>query len=598
MPLFNKFFNLSPDILCIMDLDGKFRHINPGFSRTLGYTEEELILMTPDDYVHPEDIKKSHESFAKTIEGVEAVQFENRFKCKDGTYKILRWSAAIDQDAGHVFASARDITMEARELSILRQTVDAINRSAIVAVTDKKGSILTANDNFCEISGYSREELIGKNHRILKSEFHSREFFTDLWNTIKSGKVWSGEIQNRNKDQKLYTVQTVISPLINSEGVIENFLAIRFDVTKQKESERKLNEAQAAARIGSWSHEVRRPGIEWSPLMYDFFPVRPNEKIESNDLFLTFAHPDDRDVLEKTLKDSLQSAQPFQAKFRNILSDKEIWLDIHGYPYFDMKGDILGFRGTCQDITELVLAEEQMKLEKTKSLHASKLASLGEMAACIAHEINNPLAIITGTVAMLPDFRNNEEMFKGRVDAITRSTERITRIVGGLRKFSRSSEKNEYQLHSLQEIIKEVMILTETKAKKYGVQTLVLSETSEFIMCDEIEIEQVMINMINNSIDAIRDFDQKWIKIRIFEDKEHVVLQIKDTGKGIPPETARKLFDPFFTTKPAGEGTGLGLSITRGILEEHGASIELIPDDPNTCFEIRFRKIQEDLEAA
>jgi C4-dicarboxylate-specific signal transduction histidine kinase len=118
------------------------------------------------------------------------------------------------------------------------------------------------------------------------------------------------------------------------------------------------------------------------------------------------------------------------------------------------------------------------------------------------------------------------------------------------------------------------------------------SSTQAQIVCDEVEIEQVLVNLINNGIDAVKDRQDKWVKITVFEEGNTVVMRVMDSGPGIPESVRAKLFDPFFTTKKVGEGTGLGLSITKGILDEHKATITVVADCPNTCFEIRFPKAE------
>ena len=110
------------------------------------------------------------------------------------------------------------------------------------------------------------------------------------------------------------------------------------------------------------------------------------------------------------------------------------------------------------------------------------------------------------------------------------------------------------------------------------------------VFCDEVEIEQVFINLLNNAIDAVKDRPEKWVKISVFEDGNYVVIRTTDSGPGIPGNVRDKLFEPFFTTKSTGEGTGLGLSITKGILDEHNATITVVDESPNTCFEIKFPK--------
>jgi C4-dicarboxylate-specific signal transduction histidine kinase len=116
------------------------------------------------------------------------------------------------------------------------------------------------------------------------------------------------------------------------------------------------------------------------------------------------------------------------------------------------------------------------------------------------------------------------------------------------------------------------------------------SSSDPIIHCDEIEVEQVIIILINNGIDAVKNTPSRWLKLILTEEDQTVVLRCLDSGSGINREVASKLFQPFFTTKAVGQGTGLGLSIAKGILQDHGASIELIENHPHTCFEIRFPK--------
>ncbi|MGE3609302.1 MAG: ATP-binding protein [Bacteriovoracaceae bacterium] len=251
----------------------------------------------------------------------------------------------------------------------------------------------------------------------------------------------------------------------------------------------------------------------------------------------------------------------------------------------------------ARDITDLVNAEEATKNEKAKALHNAKLASLGEMSAGIAHEINNPLAIISGNAEMMRRHINEPNSFEPKIESILKATARIAKIVNGLRKFSRSTEKVEHRPFLISEIIKEAITLIEPKSKRYFTPVEVSYDTKAYIMCDEMEIEQVLINLIANGIDAVKSNEERWVKVKLFEENDQVVIHIRDSGKGINSEIAKKLFQPFFTTKPIGEGTGLGLSIVKGILDEHKASIDLI-NDQNTCFEIRFKKVSSAINVA
>jgi C4-dicarboxylate-specific signal transduction histidine kinase len=251
----------------------------------------------------------------------------------------------------------------------------------------------------------------------------------------------------------------------------------------------------------------------------------------------------------------------------------------------DLVGAPLRMVGTFSDITNLKEVEFKMN-------QASKLISMGEMAAGLAHEVNNPLTIIAASLKFLTKFKDDPENFAASIQKIQKNTDRISKIIKGLKKFSRISEENNYLNCSLDIIVKEALSLTESKAKLEN--TIVTYDLQEnlYIFCDEIGIEQVLINLINNAIDAIKNSENRWVKIQLSSDTNSVILRIIDSGSGIPEKISLKLFDPFFTTKVVGEGTGLGLSITKGILDKHNATICVLPNEKNTCFEIRFQKTE------
>lgn len=239
--------------------------------------------------------------------------------------------------------------------------------------------------------------------------------------------------------------------------------------------------------------------------------------------------------------------------------------------------------------------EEELAIERSKSIQSAKLASLGEMSAGVAHEINNPLAHILGTLPLLGRFKTDEDKFAQKINALIRSSERIEKIVKGLKKFSRTTTTSIRSVQSLNSLVQESIVITESKAKRHSTQIAYAVEENLFISCDPVEIEQVFINLINNAIDAVKELPKRWVRILIETDKmtvpEQIIVRIMDSGPGIPFDIEHKLFQPFFTTKPVGEGTGLGLSIAKGILESHKAEFFLNRNFKNTCFEIRFARV-------
>lgn len=273
------------------------------------------------------------------------------------------------------------------------------------------------------------------------------------------------------------------------------------------------------------------------------------------------------------------------------------WMETFAAPYTLPNGE-MGHVAMTNDITDKVNFQNALDLQKSRLLVKSKLESLGEMSAGIAHEINNPLAIISGSVGLLSKFKDNPEKLAAKVETIQKSCDRIARIVSSLKKFSRSGNKSNFKTNEMSNIAREALALTDAKSKRHSTPVTFDCSTNMNVDCDEVEIEQVLVNLINNAIDAVKSKSEKWVKITLFEDAESQVLRVMDSGPGIPENVRAKLFDPFFTTKKVGEGTGLGLSISKGILDEHKATITVVADSPNTCFEIRFPKAEAMKSAA
>jgi len=591
-------FDMSVDMLCIAGIDGYFKKINPSFSRTLGYAEEEILSKPFYDFIHIDDIEATQLEMGKSINGEVINQFENRYRCKNGQYKSFSWSAQADVDRKLVYAIARDVTEEREAKNVLIQIQNALNSESIVAYTDRAGRITEVNDNFCQISGYSREELIGQNHRLVSSGNHSEDFFRDMWKTISSGKTWSGMIENRRKSGDHYFVQSIITPIFDIQGKIQNYLAVRFDTTEHVKNEVELDktlsilrETSAIAKVGGWELEVATGELTWTNETFKILEVKQRHYQspilpEGLDLFVEAHKP----IIEKAVQRAIEFGEPYNLELKALTAEGNIlWINTTGKPNYE-NGKIVSLSGTIQDIDARKKAELKYALERQKSIQNSKLAALGELAAGIAHEINNPLAIIHGSVQLMPRYLEDSEKLIKKIDDINNSSKRISHIVKSLQKFSRTSDGKQFSLHCLKDIVDEAVTLTGNKSKRHSTSISVDCNAEMIIICNEIEIEQVIINLINNAIDAIKHLPERWISIDIFEKNTCVVFKITDSGSGIPEEVSDKLFDPFFTTKNVGDGTGLGLSIAKGILDEHNATIAVEQNSPHTCFTIEFQK--------
>ena len=242
--------------------------------------------------------------------------------------------------------------------------------------------------------------------------------------------------------------------------------------------------------------------------------------------------------------------------------------------------------GTHTDITEIKKSNQAL-------LSASKFKALGEMAASIAHEINNPLAVISLHAQKMKILIRKNTITNDSIlefsDTINKTVLRITKIIKGLRSLSRSGDNDPFEYATLSEIIEDTLSICEEKLKNNEINLVIDNpDKSLSISCRKVQISQVLLNLINNSVDAIEALDEKWVTINIYQTKTHAIIAITDSGLGIPPDIAEKITLPFYSTKPTVQGMGIGLSISKAILDEHNASITYDSNSPNTKFVVEI----------
>jgi C4-dicarboxylate-specific signal transduction histidine kinase len=214
------------------------------------------------------------------------------------------------------------------------------------------------------------------------------------------------------------------------------------------------------------------------------------------------------------------------------------------------------------------------------------------MAGGIAHEINNPLSIIKGISYLL---RKNLE--KGKIDQeslilelqkIEATSDRVAKIIKGLRSLSRDTDNDPFEDVKIQTILDNVISLSQERFKSKGIRLTIQGVLDQSIRCRCTQIEQVLLNLLNNSFDAVKDLPEPWVKIAVEIKENKVYISITDCGEGIPTAIRDKMMEPFFTTKDVGKGTGLGLSISMSIMEKHAGSFFYDEKNPNTCFVMVF----------
>lgn len=244
------------------------------------------------------------------------------------------------------------------------------------------------------------------------------------------------------------------------------------------------------------------------------------------------------------------------------------------------QGQVSSLLTVVADITTSKnLQKEQSRLE-ARLADSAKLAALGEMAAGIAHEVNNPLAIIRSKAEILSRKISNAQIDPTAalkdLKLIESTADRIAKIVRALRVYSRDAENDDMQPTEFGEIINDTLELCREKFSFSQIDIRVQVEANLFVNCRSAQISQVLMNLLSNAFDVMVDLEQKWVQIKAFKKDDQVRLEFTDSGFGIPDHVVEKMMNPFYTTKDVGKGTGLGLSISSGILQSHGGSLEYV----------------------
>lgn len=283
-----------------------------------------------------------------------------------------------------------------------------------------------------------------------------------------------------------------------------------------------------------------------------------------------------------------------ESEFELILSDKKMFtVGVSSNSLKDKANKVVGFvfifRDLSRHIELLEFLEKSIEKQKVNLARTSKMASIGELAGGVAHEINNPLAIILGKAERvfraLDDPKYSKETMKLDIDKIRTTCARIGKIVNGLRLFSRSGEQDPFELTSVSRIISDAVGLCNERFKNYGIDIRQIDIPDVQIECQSVQLVHVLLNLLNNSFDAIKESKERWIEIRA----EHVmgrkvIFSVTDSGHGISPDIMHNLMQPFFTTKDIGEGVGLGLSSSEGIVKDHCGALYYDSKAPYTKF--------------
>lgn len=273
----------------------------------------------------------------------------------------------------------------------------------------------------------------------------------------------------------------------------------------------------------------------------------------------------------------------------NISTDHPFLMSFKLTHYNDRKNYFVSFK----DLKSLRDKEKIIENQKHQMIEKNKLASLGEMAAGIAHEINNPLTVINSNNSIIKRLFDSGKFTPAKIAKLTSKTKeqitRITDIITSLRNLSRGMANEEMEMFSVDQVLSEALSLAKIR-NKYRNINFIYDVSSIESFANRGQVVQVILNLLNNAIDAIEKQEDPWIQITTSENERTIDIFITDSGLGISNENLDKIFIPMYTTKDIGKGTGLGLSLSRTFIEQNGGSLNYVSDHKNTCFKVSLPK--------
>jgi nitrogen fixation negative regulator NifL len=617
--LFRAIVEASPTAILMVNAEGVINLANSRTEELFGYSRAELLgqkieILVPDRYR-----ARHHEYREGFLQNASArpMGAGRDLYClrKDGSEVAVEigLSPINANEETFVLASIIDITERKRgeEESLLQTRALECAANGIV-ITDRNGKIVWVNRAFSKTTGYAAEEVVGQNPRLLKSGVQGDDFYRDMWTTILSGSIWHGVVINRKKDGSLIHDDMTITPIQNGSQEITHFIAIKQDITERirdqqalRESEERLQTVIENLAEGLVISELDGQLVQWNRAAVEMHGFTSLEeclvKLPEFERIFELRTPSGEKLsfedwpLPRIIRG--ESLRNLELSVRRLDTELDRIFSYGGQIVREPSGKRLAFV-TISDVTErrhaergLAAKSEELSATTQQLWQASKLATMGELAASVAHELNNPLATIALRTELLVTHLPPESSSHASAEVILNEVDRMATLVDNLLQFSRRGHRQVSSVRVTEEISTSVDFIhyylhnrSVTVERRFGAGL-------PMIHADRQQLRQVFLNLLTNAADAMSGGGKLILTAdkAMIDGQAWVQVQFIDQGVGIAPEHLDRIWESFFTTKPEGKGTGLGLAICRRILEEHGGTIEILSElNSGTTVRVRF----------
>jgi two-component system, cell cycle sensor histidine kinase and response regulator CckA len=545
-------------------------YVSPQAADLLGHDPAAWLSVPSfwEDHVHPDDRTRAMAEAQEAVASLSAATLEYRFAAADGSYSWFRDYLRVVEHADghrHIVGFMADVSDESAVDAERALLATAVERAAeSIVVTEADGTIIYVNPAFEAVTGYDRAEVIGRSSRVLDSGHHSRAFYAAVRATLADGRPWAGELVSRRANGELFVEEASITPVEDPRLGVRRHVAVKRDVTAERED--RAARDWLAASVQSALDAVYTVSLDGRYLAWNDAAARlygwNAADVIGRSIF---------DVVPESEHDSIrswitrvsagESIGPVDTTHRGE-GGRILALSAIASPVRDRSGAITGVATIARDISgELELAAQRQTLE-TQLRQAQKMEALGRLAGGIAHDFNNLLTAIRGYADIVADGLEGTQ--REDVEQVRVAAARASELTKRLLAFARSSPAAR-EVVDLDARLRDAMKLTGRLVPERIDLDLRLAAGCR-VLLDPIELEQLLMNLVVNAVDAIVGVGRIDVETRLEQDGRHCLLVVRDTGSGMDEATRSRIFEPFFTTKDLGAGTGLGLATVYAIV--------------------------------